>query len=133
MLKVSGKRQMPYVLNRRTITINTDCNDYKKWCYWPETEPLSWLTTMLAYETESPDIMDEVLREDNNYNMSETISEHMNTREYYILIHTWENELSYIEIGKELGISPERVRQIAESAFKKIKTPTVARLLRQYL
>jgi len=37
------------------------------------------------------------------------------------------------EIAKKLGITRERVRQIERQALKKLKHPTVAKKLREYI
>jgi len=42
-------------------------------------------------------------------------------------------ELSLEEIGLILGVTRERVRQIENSALRKLKNPTVGRRLQEYL
>ena len=43
------------------------------------------------------------------------------------------NEMTLEEIGKVLGISRERVRQIEVQALRKIRSPLLSRKLRDYL
>ncbi len=51
----------------------------------------------------------------------------MNEKRQYYFEYTLE------EIAKEFGITRERVRQIARTALKKMKSPQVSKKLREYL
>ena len=47
--------------------------------------------------------------------------------------YTVNAEMSLEEVGKILGLSRERIRQIEMQAIRKIRSPLVSRKLREYL
>jgi len=78
------------------------------------------------------DIVKESIKKEIDYVLS-----HLNDREKYIIIHRFgldDNEPKTLrEIGKELGISRERVRQIEMRALKKIRALATKRHLKDLL
>ena len=49
----------------------------------------------------------------------------LNEREYNVLAQRFRERKTYAEIGKSLGISYGRVRQIEMQSFRKLREPTV--------
>ncbi len=78
------------------------------------------------------DIVKESIRKEIDYVLS-----HLNERERYIIVHRFgldDNEPKTLrEIGKDLGISRERVRQIEMRALKKIRALATKRHLKDLL
>jgi len=46
---------------------------------------------------------------------------------------TLQNNMTLDEISKYLGVTKERIRQIENSAIKKLKHPSISKELREYL
>ena len=68
----------------------------------------------------------------------EEILEQLNEREKAVIkmrfgIMPDKSERTLEEIGKELSVTRERVRQIESSAIKKLKHPKVGRKLKNYI
>ena len=81
--------------------------------------------------------MDYVLREDLRGQI-DNILEQLNEREKAVIRMRYgllddESDRTLEEIGKELNVTRERVRQIESSAIKKLKHPKVGRQLRNYM
>ena len=80
---------------------------------------------------------DEVLRDDLNNQIDEVL-EQLNERERAVIRMRFgllddESDRTLEEIGKELNVTRERVRQIESSAIKKLKHPKVGRKLKNYI
>ena len=68
----------------------------------------------------------------------EQVLEQLNEREKAVIklrfgIMEDESDRTLEEIGKELNVTRERVRQIESSAIKKLKHPKVGRKLKNYI
>ncbi len=80
---------------------------------------------------------EEVLRDDLNNQIDEVL-EQLNERERAVIRMRFgllddESDRTLEEIGKELSVTRERVRQIESSAIKKLKHPKVGRKLKNYI
>ncbi len=80
---------------------------------------------------------DSVLKDDLRVQI-ETVLEQLNEREKAVIklrfgIMDDESDRTLEEIGKELSVTRERVRQIESSAIKKLKHPKVGRKLKNYI
>jgi len=80
--------------------------------------------------------MESVLREDLNNQIDEVLNQ-LNDREKAVIRMRFgllddESDRTLEEIGKELNVTRERVRQIEASAIKKLKHPKVGRQLKNY-
>jgi len=80
---------------------------------------------------------EEVLRDDLNNQIDEVL-EQLNERERAVIRMRFgllddESDRTLEEIGKELNVTRERVRQIESSAIKKLKHPKVGRKLKNYI
>ncbi len=90
----------------------------------------------LVTKHSTKDIEEDVVKESIKKEIDYVLS-HLNERERYIIIHRFgleDNEPKTLrEIGKELGISRERVRQIEMRALKKIRALATKRHLKDLL
>jgi len=80
---------------------------------------------------------DAVLKDDLNNQIDEVLDQ-LNEREKAVIrmrfgLLTDESDRTLEEIGKELSVTRERVRQIESSAIKKLKHPRVGRKLKNYI
>ncbi len=80
---------------------------------------------------------DVVLKDDLNNQIDEVLDQ-LNEREKAVIrmrfgLLTDESDRTLEEIGKELSVTRERVRQIESSAIKKLKHPKVGRKLKNYI
>ncbi|SFV62062.1 RNA polymerase sigma factor RpoD [hydrothermal vent metagenome] len=80
---------------------------------------------------------DAVLKDDLNNQIDEVLDQ-LNEREKAVIrmrfgLLTDESDRTLEEIGKELSVTRERVRQIESSAIKKLKHPKVGRKLKNYI
>jgi len=80
---------------------------------------------------------DVVLKDDLNNQIDEVLNQ-LNEREKAVIrmrfgLLTDESDRTLEEIGKELSVTRERVRQIESSAIKKLKHPKVGRKLKNYI
>ena len=80
---------------------------------------------------------DIVLRDDLNNQIDDVLNQ-LNEREKAVIkmrfgIMDDESDRTLEEIGKELSVTRERVRQIESSAIKKLKHPKVGRRLKNYI
>jgi RNA polymerase primary sigma factor len=80
---------------------------------------------------------DAILREDLKEQI-DMVLEQLNDREQAVIqmrfgILSDESDRTLEEIGKELSVTRERVRQIEASAIKKLKHPKVGRKLKNYI
>ncbi len=80
---------------------------------------------------------DVVLKDDLNNQINEVLDQ-LNDREKAVIrmrfgLLTDESDRTLEEIGKELSVTRERVRQIESSAIKKLKHPKVGRKLKNYI
>ena len=78
-----------------------------------------------------------VLRDDLNNQIDEVLDQ-LNDREKAVIRMRFgllddESDRTLEEIGKELSVTRERVRQIESSAIKKLKHPRVGRKLKNYI
>jgi len=85
----------------------------------------------------SPSPTDEVLKDDLNKQIDEVL-EQLNERERAVIRMRFgllpdKSDRTLEEIGKELNVTRERVRQIESSAIKKLKHPKVGRKLKNYI
>lgn len=85
----------------------------------------------------SPTPMEYILKEDLQAQIGE-ILEQLNDREEAVIRMRFglmddESDRTLEEIGKELNVTRERVRQIESSAIKKLKHPKVGRKLKNYI
>ncbi|WP_408941368.1 RNA polymerase sigma factor RpoD [Helicobacter sp. MIT 14-3879] len=81
--------------------------------------------------------MEQVLKEDLRNQIDEVLSQ-LNERERAVIKMRFgllddESDRTLEEIGKELNVTRERVRQIESSAIKKLKHPRVGRNLKKYM
>jgi len=81
--------------------------------------------------------MDSILKEDLRTQIDEVL-EQLNERERAVIKMRFglmddESDRTLEEIGKELNVTRERVRQIESSAIKKLKHPKVGRRLKNYM
>lgn len=81
--------------------------------------------------------MEQVLKEDLRNQIEEVLSQ-LNERERAVIKMRFgllddESDRTLEEIGKELNVTRERVRQIESSAIKKLKHPRVGRNLKKYM
>lgn len=81
--------------------------------------------------------MDSILKEDLRTQIDEVL-EQLNERERAVIKMRFglmddESDRTLEEIGKELNVTRERVRQIESSAIKKLKHPKVGRRLKSYM
>ncbi|MBR2495030.1 RNA polymerase sigma factor RpoD [Helicobacter sp.] len=81
--------------------------------------------------------MDYILKEDLRAQIDEVLSQ-LNEREQSVIKMRFglledESDRTLEEIGKELNVTRERVRQIESSAIKKLKHPKVGRKLKNYI
>lgn len=81
--------------------------------------------------------MDHILKEDLRGQI-ELILDQLNDREQAVIRMRFgllddESDRTLEEIGKELNVTRERVRQIESSAIKKLKHPKVGRQLKNYM
>lgn len=81
--------------------------------------------------------MDHILREDLKDQISEVLDQ-LSDREKAVIEMRFglmpdESDRTLEEIGKELNVTRERVRQIESSAIKKLKHPKVGRKLKSYI
>ncbi|WP_300958043.1 RNA polymerase sigma factor RpoD, partial [uncultured Helicobacter sp.] len=81
--------------------------------------------------------MDYILKEDLKVQIDEVL-EQLNDREKAVIRMRFgllddESDRTLEEIGKELNVTRERVRQIESSAIKKLKHPKVGRKLKNYI
>jgi len=80
---------------------------------------------------------DAVLKDDLNSQIDEVLDQ-LNEREKAVIRMRFglledESDRTLEEIGKELNVTRERVRQIESSAIKKLKHPRVGRKLKNYI
>lgn len=85
----------------------------------------------------TPSAMDHILKEDLRAQIDEVLSQ-LNDREQSVIKMRFglledESDRTLEEIGKELNVTRERVRQIESSAIKKLKHPKVGRKLKNYI
>lgn len=88
-------------------------------------------------DKKSPSPIDNVLNDDLKAQIDEVL-EQLNERERTVIRMRFglledESDRTLEEIGKELNITRERVRQIESSAIKKLKHPKVGRPLKNYI
>ncbi|MDE5816625.1 MAG: sigma-70 family RNA polymerase sigma factor, partial [Helicobacter sp.] len=81
--------------------------------------------------------MDHILKEDLKAQINEVLDQ-LNERERAVIRMRFgllddESDRTLEEIGKELNVTRERVRQIESSAIKKLKHPKVGRALKNYI
>ena len=81
--------------------------------------------------------MDYILKEDLKVQIDDVL-EQLNDREKAVIRMRFgllddESDRTLEEIGKELNVTRERVRQIESSAIKKLKHPKVGRKLKNYI
>ncbi|STP12732.1 RNA polymerase sigma-70 factor [Helicobacter mustelae] len=85
----------------------------------------------------STNTMDQIMKEDLRAQIFEVLDQ-LNEREQAVIRMRFgllddESDRTLEEIGKELNVTRERVRQIESSAIKKLKHPKVGRKLRNYI
>lgn len=81
--------------------------------------------------------MEYILKEDLRTQIEEVLNQ-LNERERSVIKMRFgllddESDRTLEEIGKELNVTRERVRQIESSAIKKLKHPKVGRKLKNYI
>ena len=81
--------------------------------------------------------MDAMLKEDLRHQIDNVLDQ-LNEREKAVIKMRFgllddESDRTLEEIGKELNVTRERVRQIESSAIKKLKHPKVGRKLKNYI
>ena len=81
--------------------------------------------------------MDSVMKEDLKQQIDDVLDQ-LNEREKAVICMRFglmkdESDRTLEEIGKELNVTRERVRQIESSAIKKLKHPKVGRKLKNYI
>lgn len=85
----------------------------------------------------TPNPMDQILKNDLKEQINEVLDQ-LNDREKAVIRMRFgllddESDRTLEEIGKELNVTRERVRQIESSAIKKLKHPKVGRKLKNYI
>ena len=85
----------------------------------------------------APNPLEVIMREDMKQKIDE-ILDHLNEREKAVVRMRFglmpdESDRTLEEIGKELNVTRERVRQIESSAIKKLKHPKVGRKIKNYI
>ncbi len=85
----------------------------------------------------TPNPLEVIMKEDMKSKIDE-ILEHLNEREKAVVRMRFglmpdESDRTLEEIGKELNVTRERVRQIESSAIKKLKHPKVGRKIKNYI
>ncbi len=85
----------------------------------------------------TPNPLEVIMKEDMKHKIDE-ILEHLNEREKAVVRMRFglmpdESDRTLEEIGKELNVTRERVRQIESSAIKKLKHPKVGRKIKNYI
>ncbi|SMC09464.1 RNA polymerase sigma factor RpoD [Nitratiruptor tergarcus] len=85
----------------------------------------------------APNPLEVIMREDMKSKIDE-ILEHLNEREKAVVRMRFglmpdESDRTLEEIGRELNVTRERVRQIESSAIKKLKHPKVGRKIKNYI
>ncbi len=85
----------------------------------------------------APNPLEVIMREDMKNKIDE-ILEHLNEREKAVVRMRFglmpdESDRTLEEIGRELNVTRERVRQIESSAIKKLKHPKVGRKIKNYI
>ncbi len=85
----------------------------------------------------TPNPLEVIMKEDMKNKIDE-ILEHLNEREKAVVRMRFglmpdESDRTLEEIGKELNVTRERVRQIESSAIKKLKHPKVGRKIKNYI
>jgi RNA polymerase primary sigma factor len=88
-------------------------------------------------DTDSKTALEDILRHDLNLRINEVLDE-LTDKEISVLKMRFaltddKSERTLEEIGKELNITRERVRQLENSAIKKLKHPKVGRKLKSYI
>ena len=85
----------------------------------------------------STNAMDQIMKEDLRAQIFEVLDQ-LSEREQAVIRMRFgllddESDRTLEEIGKELNVTRERVRQIESSAIKKLKHPKVGRKLKNYI
>ena len=88
-------------------------------------------------DTNSKNPVENILKDDLTSQISEVLDQ-LNDREKAVISMRFgllddESDRTLEEIGKELNVTRERVRQIESSAIKKLKHPKVGRALKNYI
>jgi len=88
-------------------------------------------------DTNSKNPVDNILKDDLTVQIAEVLDQ-LNDREKAVISMRFgllddESDRTLEEIGKELNVTRERVRQIESSAIKKLKHPKVGRALKNYI
>jgi RNA polymerase primary sigma factor len=88
-------------------------------------------------DTNSKNPVENILKDDLTGQISEVLDQ-LNDREKAVISMRFgllddESDRTLEEIGKELNVTRERVRQIESSAIKKLKHPKVGRALKNYI
>ena len=121
----------PYYLRRWRILVKPEGSKFKTWCFYDQVEPLHMLYDMLTPREQTEDIMDEIIRRDNNEHIMAIFNDNFTPREVHI---TMQDVRGYTlgEIGKELGLSRARVGQILCGVHRRMKHPTISRPLKEF-
>jgi len=88
-------------------------------------------------DTAAPTPVDHIMKEDLTGQIDQILSQ-LNEREQAVVRMRFgllndESDRTLEEIGKELSVTRERVRQIESSAIKKLKHPKVGKNLKNYV